>query len=63
MKIYYRLTVLRAYAEALLPKWRNQGWEPTIVSVLTDTCIVTLDMVTDKNTDPTQYRGVVFVAP
>lgn len=58
---FYKLRVLRDKAEALLPKWRNQGWEPTVVRLDGVLCIVTLDLVTDKQADPTQHKGIVGV--
>lgn len=59
MRTYYKLSVLRTEAERLIHQWRNQGWEPTIITVYEVSCVVILDMVTDKNTDPTNHRGVL----
>jgi len=61
MRISYKLMILTSSAEKLFKRWTNQGWDPTVASSNKVTTIVWLDLVTDKNTDPTALPGVVRI--
>lgn len=61
MRTTHKLMIVASAADALFKTWRNQGWEPTVATVSGKTCVVYIDLVTDKGVDPLQHKNILQV--
>lgn len=61
MRTSYKLMVRTKFVDDLFTRWKNMGWTPTCIKQTRIISVVYLDMVVDKNTDPTALPGVLKI--